>query len=211
MTPTCSFSNWKIFHGEKIMMCTTKSNTVDWWNCPPACVNGPAIKCSKCKSICYLKCFGIEKCLTLDGSADIIKVAINKDVSFYAFLQHSAFVCCSDSLTTSEMKSQLKLPKTASRGTSKTRQSNETPDNVTILNEIKSMICEIEETTLSNSNDLSEIKKIANENNVIMKKSNDTVNECFTQLNTPTVAITCTYHWWTSFASNTKATTGKQR
>lgn len=144
---------------------THKCNRED---CPSAHVNGPTIKCAKCKSICYLKCFGIEKCATWE-SVDVIKYTLPNGSALYTFLPHSAFVCCGENITSPELKANLKVPG-KQRGTSQTRiQTKTSAENASILNEIaeiKQKLNAINDSTEKNSTELDNIKIIVNENNV---------------------------------------------
>lgn len=125
-------------------------------DCPPANVNGPKLKCSKCGKLCFLKCFGIQQSFTVE-STESIKIKLPTGGTVFAFLPHSAFVCCTDEISLTDLKKQMKLPKPP-RSTSKNRQSLDSVDYNSVLTELAS-IKEIVSVTKSNTESLLENEK----------------------------------------------------
>lgn len=145
-------------------------------DCPPANVNGPTTKCAKCKKVCYLKCFGIEKCATFDD-VDVIKYVLPNGAAIHTFLPYSSFVCCVNNVSTTELKKMLVMPK-APRGTSQSRQQK-TKEQDTMMSDLASM-----KKTIEN------IHAIAAENNTNIKALQHKSNEIQVVPNTQTNALT---------------------
>lgn len=140
-------------------------------------VNGPKAKCTKCNNLCYLKCFGFEKCATMDN-IDVIRYPLPNGGAIHTFLPHIAFVCCNESITTAELKANMKVPP-KTRGTSQTRQAKQPVENTMIMNEIaeiKDKITKMNITTEKNTTELSSIKTTVNENNVLCKSLENKAN-----------------------------------
>lgn len=119
-------------------------------DCPTENVNGPKINCAKCKKVCFMKCFGVEKRENLEN-VEIVKIPLKNGGSMLAFLPYTAFVCCADTLSNTEVKKIVKMP-SVNRSTSKTRATKSTEkksetENASILEEIKSMVTEIKMQT----------------------------------------------------------------
>lgn len=167
-------------------------------DCPPANISGPTIKCAKCKSVCYLKCFGFEKCATIDG-IDVVKVTLPDGSQLFTPVPYSSFVCCTNTLTTTELKAALKIPKANTRSTSKTRAAKPTENAndspvLNELNEIKKMITKINVSTENNPSELAEIKAMAKESSDKLKSLQNSVfdgptnGNVHSAVNTPTFA-----------------------
>lgn len=170
---------------------THKCNRDD---CSRENVNGPKIKCAKCNNLCYLQCFGFEKCATMEN-IDVIRYSLPNGGAIHTFLPHIAFVCCDTSITTTELKAKLKLPPKA-RGTSQTRQAKQPAENALILNEIaeiKDKITKMNDTTEKNSIELSGIKTTVNENNVLCKSLENKANVSSTAAHNNQFAKTPTF------------------
>lgn len=140
--------------------------------CAPINVNGPKTKCAKCKNVCFLKCFGMDSAEKIDNN-ETMKIKASDGSIVYAFVAHLAFVCCNDTLSSTEQKSAMKIQST--RATSKTRQQKTTEMNeATIAKElfdIKTALATIKNSTDANSNDLNEIKSMSRELNEKIKKN----------------------------------------
>ena len=158
-------------------------------DCDRTNVNGPKMKCAKCQNVCYLMCFGFEKSATMD-SIDVIKHSVPNGGTFYKFLPNSVFICCAESITTAELKANLKVPAKA-RGTSQTRQQK--TENASIINEIseiKEKMNKLSETTEKNTIELVEIKTTVSENNVLCKALDSKANACSTSAHTQSITNT---------------------
>lgn len=147
-------------------------------SCDPRNVNGPKIKCAKCKNLCYLKCFNIGPAEGKNDS-DIVKFPFVNGCAVYMPLSQLAFVCCGDSISSAELKSAMKPP--TKRSTSNTRQTKQNEKNdlmfTSELDTIKIMLEEIVNSSSAHTNELRELKSIANETNVAVKKVTESSNE----------------------------------
>lgn len=153
-------------------------------DCPRENVNGPKSKCAKCGNLCYLRCFGIEKRENIENT-EIVKISLTNGTSMFTFLPYCVFSCCKESLTNTELKKVLKMPK-ASRASSKSRQTQENvdiPSVLTELSEIKGIISEIKGKANEIHADTQVIVEKSMERNVISQSKH--VNRNITSINTP--------------------------
>lgn len=140
-------------------------------NCETRNVNGPKIKCAKCKNLCFLGCFGISPA---EGKSDndFVKIAFVNGTAVYFPLSQMAFVCCEDSLSTTELKSAIKTKQP--RSTSNTRQTKQNEKNEQLftseLDTIKNMLDQIMHSSNAQSIELNELKSIATDTNAAVKK-----------------------------------------
>lgn len=123
--------------------------------CPSDNVSGPKINCIKCRTCCYLKCFGFEAGPIIENNETVKKV-VNGSV-VVMFVSCMAFVCCDETATTEEIRKVLKMPKAceSSRG----RPMN----NDAIANEMKAMkemLNSIKNATDVNTVEIAEIKSM---------------------------------------------------
>lgn len=134
-------------------------------------VDGPKIKCAKCKNVCYLGCFNI---CPAEGKNDteIVKISFVNGFVVYTPLSQLAFVCCDDSLPSTELKSAMK--QATKRSTSNTRQVKQNEKSEQLLSSeldyIKSLLEDIAKSSSNQSIELRELKSLTNETNVAMKK-----------------------------------------
>lgn len=147
----------------------TGKHKCDRENCPPNNVSGPKSVCAKCKQLCFLKCFGFQQSEGVNDN-ETVKIKTTDGNIVYAYVAHIAFVCCDDSLSTSERKKAMKLPTT--RANSKTRQmksndSNETKDPGDQI-VISSILSSIKQSLDDNSKQL---KSIEDNTNVLVARS----------------------------------------
>lgn len=107
-------------------------------NCNTIHVNGPKVKCAKCKNLCYLMCYGFSKGETKDGH-ETVKIILPNGGALHSILSCCSFVCCDDSMPTTDVKPALKIPNN-NRATSATRAKNtEINENNLIMKEINEM------------------------------------------------------------------------
>lgn len=143
-------------------------------DCPPSNINGPKTNCIKCKQICYLKCFGLDKGPTVNGM-ETIKFSLQNDATIFVPVSVCAFSCCASAVSSTELKTNIKLPTT--RASSKSRQTqNDSLDNSAILTEfaaVKAALHELNECSTKNQSDLAEIKTVTTKSLEIIKISND--------------------------------------
>lgn len=133
--------------------------------CP---AQGPKVTCVKCKKKCNLVCFGYEKCNVIEGNETVMKKFPDGTVSV-TFLSCMIFSCCSNDISSSEVRATLKFP--LKRDTSKRRSSNANEN--TISNEIKSMkdlLQSIKDATDANTAEIAEIKSMSTKNEANVKK-----------------------------------------
>lgn len=147
-------------------------------DCLPNNINGPKVKCVKCNSQCYLKCFGFEIAEGKNEKNEYETVKLNLNGSaMYVFSSQIAFVCCDDSLSSTERKKVLKMPST--RSNSRTRQTLNDNNNELIVNElnnVKQLLSSIESKVTGNSNELNDVKSISKETNLTVIKIDKAVN-----------------------------------
>lgn len=147
-----------------LKMSRHKCNRAD---CPPINISGPKIKCCKCNSICYLKCYGFEAGEKI-GEHETVKLAAQDGYVMHSFLSCMAFACCTDTLTAEEQKKALKMP-ASNRATSKARKT-EFESISSELNVIKRMITSIHASTDKNTADIAEIKAMSTNTDANVKK-----------------------------------------
>lgn len=136
--------------------------------CPPANINGPKMKCIKCKNQCYLKCFG----LNIDSTMNSIKIRLPNGI-MWVELATSQFSCCDVNPPPTELSSNQQKPK---QTITQTATVSELDKNHTMMNEmceIKNLLNSIKVASDKNSNDLSEIKSSSTETVVLLKKATD--------------------------------------
>lgn len=105
-------------------------------DCPPISVDGPKIKCSKCKKTSFVHCFGGDK-----KSNDFFKFDLRNGASIHVELQNLQFAC---STCTSEgyvaAKQKPKTPSGQTIITDFASSTNKTDELLVILNDIKSTV-----------------------------------------------------------------------
>lgn len=139
-------------------------------NCKTEHINGPKIKCLKCKSTCYLQCFGFIAGEKINGM-DTVKCWIQDGSVFSTFLSTMIFSCCG-TMTSTEQKSGLKMPSAAQRGPSKSRESKNECEE-TILNalaDINKTLASIKTATDMNTAEIAEIKSLSSTTEANVKK-----------------------------------------
>lgn len=144
--------------------------------CPKDNSTGPKVNCLKCKSCCYLKCFGFEAGPTIAGN-DTVQLPVNGMI-VVMFASCMAFVCCDDTVTTGELRSASGLKFPTARDTSKAKV------NDALVKEIKDMLKSIKEATDTNTADIAEIKSMTTKTEANVKKATER-NENMNQNATP--------------------------
>ena len=158
-------------------------------NCLMQNVHGPKKKCLKCGKVRFLGCFGITPAEGSSDKLDAVKFVHTNGFTIYMPVNDFVFVCCDDSMPSTELKKALKKP--TARSTSSTRQKADdkpTQSNansnedvietiITEFNKMKKTLSSIEKITKENSTDLRiqsdelvQIKSIATETKDSMKK-----------------------------------------
>lgn len=138
-------------------------------NCAPVAVNGPKLKCAKCKTLCYLQCFGFDDGAKI-GGLDTVKFTLPSGGVISTFVSTMVFTCCSDTMTTTENKT-LKVP-SAPRSTSKGRPSKDENESMITseLNMIKEILTSIKSATEANTAEIAEIKSLSTKTEANVKK-----------------------------------------
>lgn len=124
-------------------------------DCPPVNVNGPKIKCAKCKGMCYLKCSVSEKGPTIETNGTVKKV-LNDGTVVVMFMSGMAFVCCESTVASTEVRAAMKLPvkrDSSSKGKGDTIIASE-------INNIKELLQSIKNATDANTAEITEIKSL---------------------------------------------------
>lgn len=151
--------------------------------CPKDAKNGPKMKCCSCDNVCYLQCFGFEAGPKIDG-LETVKATMNGSFVIATFLTTMALQCCSNTMTTSQQKTALKLPTTA-RSTSNTRSKNESEQTVVKeLHNIKEMLASLKNATDANTAEITAIKSLSTQTDANVKKVSEQ-NAAMNNLSTP--------------------------
>lgn len=133
----------------------------------------PETNCIKCKSLCYLGCFGFDAGATVNGQ-ETLKAASLDGAAFSVFASCMVFSCCGSVITSTEQTKAMKMP--TARSTSRGRPTNEQ----TMLNDlkaIKEMLTTIQSATEKNTTDIAEIKSLSTKTDANMQKVTESNSE----------------------------------
>lgn len=137
-------------------------------DCPRDNTTGPKINCCKCKKMCYLKCYGFEKANVIDGNETVAgEKSLADGTVVVMFLSCMAFCCCDGIVTSTEIRSGLKMP--PSRSTSKAN----TNDIANEMKTMKQMLESIQLATEANTAAITEMKTLSSKTEANMQKLAD--------------------------------------
>lgn len=151
-------------------------------SCQTAAINGPKLKCTKCNKLCYLLCYGFEKC-----GHNGIKFSLPNGLSFAVDPNNLFFTCneCDAVFLIDAINSETKKSVTQTTSTPSKQKSTAKTSSTPVLNNpitnselkkdimsLKSLMNNVKQSLNVHSEELTEIKQCTKDTNDGLKRLN---------------------------------------